>query len=73
MQQTILQLGIFKKLGTLQSSSRFIDARVCNNEAEEKIGEDIKFFEYTIIHPAISMYCCMMNLAVRVNAKIVIF
>jgi hypothetical protein len=34
-----LQLGIFKKLGTLQSSSRFIDARVCNNEAEEKIGE----------------------------------
>jgi hypothetical protein len=39
MQQTILQLGIFKKLGTLQSSSRFIDARVLNNEAEEKIGE----------------------------------
>jgi hypothetical protein len=39
MQQTILQLGIFKKLGTLQSSSRFIDARVRNNEAEKKIGE----------------------------------
>ncbi|VVM23695.1 hypothetical protein BSPWISOXPB_2342 [uncultured Gammaproteobacteria bacterium] len=39
MQQAILQLDIFKKLGALQSSSRFIDAGACNNEVEEKIGE----------------------------------
>jgi hypothetical protein len=39
MQQAILQLDIFKKLGALQSSSRFIDAGACNNEVEEKIGK----------------------------------
>jgi hypothetical protein len=30
MQQAILQLDIFKKLGALQSSSRFIDAGACS-------------------------------------------
>jgi hypothetical protein len=37
LQQAILQLDIFKKLGALQSSSRFIDAGACNYDEGQSL------------------------------------